>query len=184
MKYCNSCNTSKAESDFCCSSSAKDGLQSCCKSCYKFYNKTNRTPRKHEDVEYLPEEKRCSKCGLIKLQSEFNFNIKSIDGLKNWCKDCRVKYESNGFRLENKYGITEFQYDQMIKDQNYKCIICGKEIKLVVDHDHKTMKIRGLLCGNCNKMLGFANDNVDNLQKAIEYLNKQNKILEENFMWC
>jgi len=47
--------------------------------------------------------------------------------------------------------------------------------KLVVDHDHKTNEVRGLLCHNCNRALGLLQDDVGNLQKAIEYLTKSPK---------
>jgi len=42
--------------------------------------------------------------------------------------------------------------------------------KLVVDHDHKTGDIRGMLCHNCNRALGLFKDSVVNLKSAIEYL--------------
>lgn len=53
--------------------------------------------------------------------------------------------------------------------------ICKKE-ELVIDHNHQTGKVRGLLCANCNNGLGFFMDNIENLKEAIRYLeNDQNK---------
>lgn len=75
-----------------------------------------------------------------------------------------------------KYGITEEAYEALLQSQNYGCKLCGatqsdrKREKLSVDHDHKTGRIRGLLCGKCNKMLGLADDNTTLLLKAIQYL--------------
>lgn len=56
------------------------------------------------------------------------------------------------------------------------CEICKKEHKETpsIDHNHKTGKIRGALCRKCNAALGTFNDSVDMLNKAIEYLNKNN----------
>lgn len=54
--------------------------------------------------------------------------------------------------------------------QNNKCFICDEEAKLVVDHDHSTGKVRGLLCSICNTGIGMFKDSTKNLEKAIEYL--------------
>lgn len=45
----------------------------------------------------------------------------------------------------------------------------------VVDHDHETGKVRGLLCNSCNVMLGHSKDDVAILQKGIEYLNRMKR---------
>jgi hypothetical protein len=79
--------------------------------------------------------------------------------------------------LKLKYGITIEEYDNMYVKQNGKCAICGIsetefKIKFAVDHDHKTKLVRGLLCKNCNFILGHANDNITILQNAINYLSK------------
>ncbi len=71
---------------------------------------------------------------------------------------------------EKKYGITIEDYNEMVEKQGGKCLICGKEFKLVVDHNHKTGCVRGLLCPNCNFGIGFLQDDVELLQKAINYL--------------
>lgn len=68
------------------------------------------------------------------------------------------KADPDGHRnrvLKYMYGITLDQYNQMCIDQDNKCLICKNQRKLVVDHDHKTGKIRGLLCINCNSRLGW-----------------------------
>ena len=59
-----------------------------------------------------------------------------------------------------------------------KCAICRKppggrkEKKLALDHCHKSMKLRGLLCTSCNTGLGAFHDDPDLMQRAIEYLKK------------
>lgn len=78
------------------------------------------------------------------------------------------------FRLTlKKYGITEEQYDAMYHAQNKQCAICRGDAgphELAVDHCHATGKIRGLLCLNCNKALGFFKDNIEALDNAVLYL--------------
>ena len=52
-------------------------------------------------------------------------------------------------------------------------LIPGKK-GLVVDHDHKTGEVRGLLCGPCNRALGFLKEDISNFNNAIQYLLKEN----------
>lgn len=75
--------------------------------------------------------------------------------------------------------MTLEQYDQMFNEQNGCCDICNKtelEIKgpLVVDHNHKTGKIRSLLCNGCNSMIGYSRENINTLLAGINYLKKHN----------
>lgn len=114
------------------------------------------------------KEKLCKNCNVV-------FTPKSPSQLycSGLCKGL------NSYYLRN-YGITEKEKERLKEKQNYKCAICGGEgfimnktgtkEKLVVDHDHSTGKIRGMLCHNCNRALGLFKDNIDVLQQAIEYL--------------
>ena len=78
--------------------------------------------------------------------------------------------------IERLYGINSDDYYAKLKAQRGQCKICGttkfglRNTHLHIDHDHKTKRIRGLLCGRCNKMLGLARDNWRILQRAIYYL--------------
>lgn len=65
----------------------------------------------------------------------------------------------------------------MIKKQNNKCFICGKELNIhinsdypCVDHSHRTGKIRKILCKNCNTLLGLSDENLEVLKRTITYL--------------
>lgn len=128
--------------------------------------------------------KKCSRCKKEKEHWEFNLCKSSASGLSSWCRSCQKKnYRKYQYWL--KHGITHLQYDLMAKAQNKLCIICGqpevlensvsgKILSLAVDHCHKTGKIRGLLCTNCNLMLGKAKDSPEILRKAAEYLEKTN----------
>lgn len=83
--------------------------------------------------------------------------------------------------LKYNYGITHQQYEELFKQQNGCCAICGnvEEVEicgrrtLSVDHNHKTGKVRGLLCRKCNRALGELdadNFGIDLLCSAISYL--------------
>lgn len=136
----------------------------------------------------LEGRKYCNRCGERKLFSEFHQQKASRDGCMSWCKSCnnmqRRKWEKEnpnyGRRkhLKAKYDITPEHYDTMLEEQGGVCAICetdkpgGPWEKFKVDHDHKTGKVRGLLCQHCNVGLGHFNDSPDLLATAIDYLNE------------
>lgn len=72
----------------------------------------------------------------------------------------------------SKYGLLPGEYLAMEQNQFGRCAICGQTPKrgLVVDHDHETGDVRGLLCFSCNSGLGFFRDNIRLLAGAIVYL--------------
>jgi len=78
--------------------------------------------------------------------------------------------------LRSNHGITLDEYNAMIDKQGGACAICKEKFHdrhgmgVHVDHDHKTGKVRGILCRKCNLLLGQASDNVIVLMSAIEYL--------------
>ncbi len=78
--------------------------------------------------------------------------------------------------MKRKYGLSPERYNLMFMQQQGKCLICQESgRKLVVDHDHKTGSVRGLLCGHCNSMLGFSHDTPDTLRVAAGYLQAHKK---------
>lgn len=101
------------------------------------------------------------------------------------CFECQEKYRilnRRKYKL-NQYGMSEKDYDELLKNQNYVCAICKEpettidgqtqETKVLsVDHCHSSNKVRGLLCNNCNQGLGKFKDNISKLQLAIDYLKK------------
>jgi hypothetical protein len=77
------------------------------------------------------------------------------------------------------YGITIKDYNELFLKQDGKCAVCGSETvgrktdkNFIIDHDHKTGKVRGLLCHKCNAILGMAQDNIKIFEEAIEYLRR------------
>lgn len=80
----------------------------------------------------------------------------------------RLKY-----RLQRDYGMTLADYTELVGRTNGLCAICGETPKRsVVDHDHKTGRVRGILCANCNSGIGLLGDNPATIRAAIDYLQK------------
>jgi hypothetical protein len=88
----------------------------------------------------------------------------------------RVKRLRDHLRhVRKKYGLSKKAYMELFERQSGRCAICGREdwetVKtLGVDHDHKTGRVRGLLCFDCNTGLGKFKDDPALLRKAIRYL--------------
>jgi Autographiviridae endonuclease VII len=87
----------------------------------------------------------------------------------------RYRRQRRNNKLKRSFGIGLEDYNRMFQEQNGKCAICKTHQSeltkaLSVDHDHKTGKVRGLLCYRCNLLIGHACDEVDTLKGAIEYL--------------
>lgn len=91
----------------------------------------------------------------------------------------RERDRSRDLAFRSKFGISLAEYDQMLEAQGSACAICGKPETverngkprwLAVDHCHRTGKVRGLLCGRCNPMIGYAADDAELLRKAADYV--------------
>lgn len=73
-------------------------------------------------------------------------------------------------RLLRTYGITLAEHTHQIEIRKSKCDGCKRVKKLVIDHDHNTGKLRGLLCNSCNRLLGVLNDDLSTLKRLVSYL--------------
>lgn len=123
--------------------------------------------------------KRCSTCKETKDKSEFYRCLRNLSGLQTSCKRChylksltaRNKETVWKSKLKTVYGLTLEDYQTMLNEQNSRCKICLEEKdRLVVDHNHDTGQVRGLLCGSCNKGLGHFRDDAMSLERASEYV--------------
>jgi hypothetical protein len=128
--------------------------------------------RKESSKKYYEENKEACKQrtkehpSCIAAREKYRSKPETKDKIRNW-------------RLLQNYGITNQDYEQMLENQGFCCAGCGLhqnilEKKLNVDHDHVTGKVRGLLCGNCNRALGLVKDNLETLVRLHEYLEKSN----------
>ena len=113
----------------------------------------------------------CTKCKKEKLGNAqyFPLHNKKKNGLDSWCRDCRASYRNEINRGKFRNAISDEGLKEL-KSSIKQCVICGSEEKLVVDHDHKTGQIRGLLCNHCNRGLGHFRDDPMLLEFAAHYL--------------
>ncbi len=137
-------------------------------------------------------QKTCLDCNETKAIDNFYINTtQNHPKGRSWnprCKPCvslkqRQRYRDNTrrakhYKLTSTYGISIDRYEEILESQNNSCAIChclepgGNGYKFYVDHNHDTKQIRGLLCNNCNFMLGQAKENIETLKAGIAYLEK------------
>lgn len=137
------------------------------------------------------DDKRCNRCKRTKPIRLFAKDASRGDGHQTYCKNCRNKTQ-NWWRqhhqarwalsqrrkwLKKLYGITPEQFDALWRKQRRRCAICRAKVTdknkraFDVDHNHKTGKVRGILCSRCNRGLGAFLDSPRLLNKAVQYLN-------------
>jgi hypothetical protein len=157
----------------------------------------------------------CNSCKIYKSIDQFHKNNKNKNGVSGKCKECTAIYDMDRrgnpipkkdnykFKvpqsdpsymrrksLKRDHGITLEEFEEMERNQNYVCAICGnkesskgkntKIMNLSVDHCHNTGKIRGLLCTKCNWGIGLIQDNPKLLLNAAKYLIKSRILDNKN----
>ena len=113
----------------------------------------------------------CTRCKKEKPATAEFFppHNKKHNGLDSWCRKCRAAYRNEICRGKFRNVISDEMLKQ-IKSEVTECVICGSNEPLVVDHDHTTGKIRGMLCNHCNRGLGHFRDDPYLLEFARMYL--------------
>lgn len=131
----------------------------------------------------------CRKCLKVKSTRQF-YRRSDSENYYSLCRECARANQSQRrkelpdyerARYLRKYGLTIQQYKAMVKAQNNQCAMCAATQKraLSVDHHHASGKVRDLLCGSCNALLGLARENIEILKAAIAYLIRHGEVAKE-----
>ncbi len=122
-------------------------------------------------------EKKCSRCQETKPIAEFFRSKRRADGRDVYCKRCKVEVNRSGqparydWHLRKQFGITLADKDLIITDQKGQCPLCRRGLSSpVVDHDHITNEVRGVLCRNCNTWLGAIEADPERVDRTLKYL--------------
>lgn len=147
-KKCSNCGITKISSEFTKDKQKRGGLSSYCRDCIRSRWLSLSVKRRR----YLRKQ----------------WKIKNPDKWALAQRKCRLK---------TRYGLSPETYNKLLENQKFSCAICkssttkSKRFKyFLVDHDHKSGKVRGLLCDYCNRGLGCFEDSIERLEKAIGYI--------------
>lgn len=150
IKTCSTCKIEKPFSEFWKNRRNVNGIQSSCKTCHGKITKLWRV-NNNDRYKWLMEK--------------MNSDRKEKGYYRTW-------------HLRDKFGIIVDQYKEILNSQGGGCAICrstfpARRQSFHIDHDYLTGEIRGLLCHNCNRGIGYLQDSIKILQKSIQYLSKK-----------
>ena len=148
-----------------------------CKGKSKEYYKTHK--KKHKELRKRWRSSNKERCD----RNRHNWQLKNPQKTKDLSR--KSSWKQHGIINLDGSDFTVINYDRLYQVQCGRCSICMKHVTelprskktLVVDHDHKTGFVRGLLCDPCNRSLGWI-ENIDFVEKATNYLLKYIKISE------
>lgn len=189
MKTCPDCGRLLPLEDFPPAKKRADGRATYCRPCMNVRATASRRKRAADEGRVITERRvlpegtrHCPDCGRIKALDEFPRNRSGKQGHGAYCKPChnargkdtrlRLYGGSGEYHRRARYGLELGEFEEMLLDQGDLCAVCGDRPAVHVDHDHATTDVRGILCFNCNGMLGQARDRVDILLAGIRYLER------------
>lgn len=162
----------------------KDGIlirkyRSYCKDCYN--KKNNEWKNAHPDKvkEYASKYRDKNRDYLRVKNRERYYNNPEVRLRQAERQKLLPKERRKSASLRSKYKLSIDEYLALPK----ACEICGSTDKISIDHDHKTGKVRGVLCYRCNVSLGFMNEDLERAEGLVLYIKERcnnNNGFEEN----
>ena len=164
-KHCHICGELKPLADFYRAAGMRDGHRNDCKAC----NLAEKKRRYHADPESMKER-------VKQWQQENAERVNAFHRERRSRPEVKRKQRDAYYR--RKHGISVDEADAILEAQNNRCAICKRETperlaSMHLDHDHKSGKIRGFLCIDCNHGLGKFRDEPDLLLRALVYLRER-----------
>ncbi len=183
MKLCSKCRRGSPDVVFGPNKASKDGVDFRCRACRAEDSREYRkkTPEKSREAAQRwrsenPEWRRAYNAHYYAENTAYHRARYAADPeharalSTKWQKANPTKVRDS--RMRARYGIEFADFERMIAAQEGRCLVCDEAARLVIDHNHETGAIRGLLCRNCNSGIGLLGDSVELLRRAIAYLNR------------
>jgi Recombination endonuclease VII len=205
-KRCSRCKQEKSLDNYSSAKTTIDKKKSECRQCFNTRYNTNRkrakdaTQRRCIQCDIIKsvmefrvvgdgkdKSRRGNKCIECLTINRVAFLEKAKVYNKKWREDnwesYRIKFLVNDHRKKG-VDISEEQYRKLYEERQGLCAICNnpepRNVRLAMDHDHKTGKVREFLCHKCNRAIGLINDNPTIADNAARYLRKHNQYTPSN----
>lgn len=164
-KQCTGCGKVKPLDSYHSSIGTADGRQSRCKECKLAGNLAWRKANKNKVAE-----------------SKRGYAIRNREAMRKYQKEYRALRGAEAaeyrrrWNLATRYSLTIEDFTRLLESQGGCCAVCGRKGgRQVVDHDHDTGEVRGILCVRCNVAIGSLGDSVEGLMRAVRYLSGESK---------
>ena len=150
------------------------------------------TNSKLEKYGYTPEQQSAARLAGLKWCG-WHKKYEDLDRFDKGCKLCRESAKIRNLELYKKYGnarkyhVPKDWYEKKLDEQGGHCALCPMSVngrlgtRLSIDHDHYCCPntkgccgkcVRGLLCHNCNRMVG-----------VVEMLRRQGQLIANPGTW-
>lgn len=170
-KRCYKCKQTKIrESDFHKAKNRHDGHSPHCKECRSKSNK-----RRYDDVTADPVRREARKSKQrVSQRNRLRTNADARASMSAYQKSPAGRLVKKRSKIKSKYGLNWDSFTTLFESQDGKCAGCASPLHMTkeacVDHDHRTGRVRGILCHPCNRALGAVRDNTEVLRALIQYL--------------
>ena len=123
---------------------------------------------------YSIEHLQCEKCDSTfanyKAMNAVREHVARKEG--RWASSKYVPGSKTWVMRKMRYGISEQDFQEMFGDGF--CPLCGRKmVHAHVDHNHKTGKVRGVLCARCNNVVGIIENRLPNLTGILDWVNEK-----------
>ena len=179
-KECGRCGESKPLAEFGKRRLSPDGLQTWCKRCMAENQKEWLAAHPDKIAEHREKAR-------LRMKEKYHSDPDHRERVKQRSRDWKAalsqeeRMRRDRLRwFRSQYDLTPEQVEELWQAQESRCSCCGKETKhKVVDHDHATKKVRGLLCRACNSGIGSLGDDIAGVEKALAYLKRHEALMAE-----
>ena len=183
MKTCTRCKVEKPRSEFYIARLYSDGLMYTCKPCARVLAKEwgRKNPERVKEKNKQYRKTYCAKAreDIARYRKENRHKIIITERAYYAKHKERIEARKREIAFPKRYGITVLEYDDKLALQRGACAICGgvnpSGRRLAVDHNHTDGVVRGLLCINCNLLIGHAKDSPDLISSVWSYLIRHSK---------
>ena len=136
---------------------------------------------RHTRTKKMPDSDgnfKCSECHEWLPPTAYNKDKRQANGISYRCRNCS-RTSIRKYNLRAKYNLEVGEYNILLEKSQGQCTCCSKRLhnnaphpedRPIIDHDHKTGKVRAILCNHCNRMVGYLREDPKYTMKLLDYI--------------